>query len=155
MKISNLLRSENIFLGKNLQSKKSVLQTLSLELSLTTKSVTESYVLERLLARERLGTTGLGGGIAIPHARIDIIKDPLAVFLRTMTPVSFDALDEKPVDLFFAICIPEGENDQYLDFIAILAETFQDNSCLRDLRLAASEKQILDTLSSRMVTNCE
>ncbi|GAA75749.1 PTS system, nitrogen regulatory IIA component [Pseudoalteromonas sp. BSi20480] len=75
-----------------------------------------------LLTREKLGSTGIGRGIAIPHGRMSGAQEPLALVLVSETPINFDAIDNRPVDIFVALIVPEGDNQQHLKTLATIAD---------------------------------
>jgi PTS system nitrogen regulatory IIA component len=90
-----------------------------------------------LFAREKLGSTGLGQGIAIPHGRIKGLKTPIGAFVRLAAPVQFDAPDGKPVDLVFVLLVPEAANEHHLQLLSELAQMFSDKSFREQLAAAA------------------
>lgn len=92
---------------------------------------TAEQIFERLLERERLGSTGLAGGVALPHARIEGIDRSRGAFMRLAGPVEFDALDGQPVDLVFALLVPADANEEHLQLLARLAGLF-NNADLRE-----------------------
>ncbi|MGN6519808.1 MAG: PTS sugar transporter subunit IIA [Dokdonella sp.] len=91
---------------------------------------------EALAARERLGSTGLGHGVAIPHGRSAKIDEACAAFVRLATPVDFGADDGRPVDLVAALLVPAHFTDQHLKLLAELAELFSDGAITAELRAA-------------------
>ena len=91
---------------------------------------------ESLFAREKLGSTGLGRGIAIPHGRIKGLRHASGAFLRLTTPVPFDSPDGAPVSLLFVLLVPEQATEQHLQILSELAERFSDRAC-RDALLQA------------------
>lgn len=93
-----------------------------------------SEIRESLLARERLGSTGLGRGVAIPHGRISGIEKPRAVFIKLRTPLEFGAVDDEPVDLVAGLVVPAHFTDQHLHLLAELAEMFSDRTLTAALR---------------------
>ena len=93
-------------------------------------------MVDHLIARERLGSTGLGHGVAIPHARIKGLKTPLAAVLRLRVPIAFDAPDQEPVGLFVFLLVPEAATQQHLEILAEIAAMLSDRA-LRD-RLASA-----------------
>jgi PTS system nitrogen regulatory IIA component len=104
-------------------------------------------VFDSLFARERLGSTGLGHGVAIPHGRIKGLKDALGAFLRLGAPVPFDAPDGKPVNLVFALLVPEQATERHLQVLSELAQMFSDRP-LRDAMSAAADPASLHQLIS-------
>ncbi len=105
-------------------------------------------VFERLLERERLGSTGLGHGIALPHARLKDVSEVLGAFVQTAQGVDYDAADGEPVDLAFALLVPEAAHEEHLHLLAHLASLFSDarvRARLREARSAAELLQVLNT----------
>ena len=102
-------------------------------------------VFDSLFARERLGSTGLGQGIAIPHGRIKGLKDAAGAFLRLEAPVQFDAPDGRPVNMLFVLLVPEQANETHLQLLSELAQMFSDRSFREQLQ-AAPDAQALHTL---------
>ena len=90
----------------------------------------------QLTAREKLGSTGLGQGIAIPHCRVEECPQPLGTLLTLEQPIDFDAPDDQPVDLLFALLVPGEANQQHLDILAGLARLFHQPDFCRQLRAA-------------------
>jgi nitrogen PTS system EIIA component len=103
-------------------------------------------VFERLLERERLGSTGLGHGVALPHARVKEVSEVLGAFIRTARGVDYDASDGEPVDLAFALLVPETATEEHLQLLAHLAGRFSEAATRANLRKADSPAAILDLL---------
>jgi PTS system nitrogen regulatory IIA component len=134
--IAALLPATNVLVDADLGSKKRVFEQVGL-LAENHHRVARSTVFDSLFARERLGSTGLGQAVAIPHGRIKGLRDAIGVFVRTRSPIPFDAPDGQPVSLIFALLVPERATDLHLDILAQLAQVFSDRS-MRD-RLASAE----------------
>ncbi|RLQ21917.1 PTS IIA-like nitrogen-regulatory protein PtsN [Seongchinamella sediminis] len=115
-------------------SKKRLFETLARIISDDQISLPYDEVFDHLIARERLGSTGLGEGIAIPHCRIGNCSQPLGTLITLSEPIDFDAPDGRPVDLVFALLVPEEANQQHLDTLASLARLFSQASFCDDLR---------------------
>ncbi len=96
--------------------------------------VDERKLFDRLLERERLGSTGIGGGIAIPHGRLSSMAKPMGVFARMAHPVDFDAIDERPVDIVFLLVTPEGAGADHLKALARVSRLLRDRSLVEKLR---------------------
>lgn len=103
-------------------------------------------VLDHLIAREKLGSTGLGDGIAIPHCRVASCTEPLGALLSLAEPIPFEAPDEKPVDLLFVLLVPEEAHQEHLDILAEVARMFGDHDFCMALR-AAPDSQALFNLA--------
>ena len=144
--IAQLLSIENIVLDLDVTSKKRVFEHAGL-LFETHQGIARSTVFDSLFAREKLGSTGLGLGIAIPHGRIKGLKEATGALLRLRTPVPFDSLDGKPVSLLFVLLVPEHANEQHLQILSELAERFSDRNCREALAKAESAEAVLEILS--------
>jgi PTS system nitrogen regulatory IIA component len=127
--VAKLLPPANIVLDLEVSSKKRMFEQVGL-LFENNQGIARSLVFESLFARERLGSTGLGQGVAIPHGRIKGLKDPVGALVRLKTPVPFDAPDGKPVTLVFVLLVPEQATEQHLQILSELAQMFSD----RELR---------------------
>ncbi|MGR8919176.1 MAG: PTS IIA-like nitrogen regulatory protein PtsN [Gammaproteobacteria bacterium] len=134
MKVSEILAPERVAIDAELASKKAVLEKLAEMLASADPDLKPAAVFESLLARERLGTTGLGAGIAIPHGRVSTQQRSIGAFLRTGEPIGFDAVDNAPVDLFFALCVPEDATQEHLELLSGLASRFSDGDFVTALR---------------------
>lgn len=111
------------------------------------RGLSEDEVFECLFARERLGTTGLGQGVAIPHGRHVSVEEPVGVFVRLKEGVDFDAPDGKPVSLVFVLLVPAAAAGGHLDILAHLAERFSDKTVRAELLAAqdaATVQRLLD-----------
>jgi len=139
--ISQLLPSENIVLDLDVSSKKRLFEHAGL-LFENNQGIARSTVFDSLFAREKLGSTGLGRGIAIPHGRIKGLKEACGAFLRLTTPVPFDAPDGKPVSLLFVLLVPEQATEQHLQILSELAERFSEHTCREALGAADSAATI-------------
>lgn len=123
--ISKILPLENILLDVDSSSKKRVFERVGL-LFENGQSIARSQVFDSLFAREKLGSTGLGQGIAIPHGRIKNLRDAVGAFVKTGNPIPFDAPDGQPVNLIFVLLVPERATDLHLQLLGELAQMFSD-----------------------------
>ena len=147
IEISEILAADSILVGMTCQSKKDALDTLAKAIASLDSATSQTEVFDCLLARERLGSTGLGKGIAIPHGRLEAGKKTLAVFIQLQEAIDYDAVDKKPVDLLFALIVPEESTDEHLQILARLAEMFSDETRIEKLRASDSATEILSLLS--------
>jgi len=131
-----------------LSSKKRLLEALAQLLASEHPGLSPDTVFERLLERERLGSTGLGHGIALPHARVREVKEALGAFVTTAEGVDYDAMDGEPVDLAFALLVPEDATEEHLRLLAQLAGLFSDARVRKRLRDADSAAAILRVFSA-------
>ena len=119
---SDLLSPGRILAGVTLNSKKRLLELISLTLAKKNKDLSSREVFESLCAREHLGSTALGNGVAIPHGRVSNIEGVEALFLQLLKPLPFDAEDGKPVDLIFALTVPEHCTEDHLKLLSNIAD---------------------------------
>jgi PTS system nitrogen regulatory IIA component len=148
MLLSDLLSPERIRCDVHSSSKKRLLETISQDLARNSDDLSQRVIFESLCARERLGSTGLGNGVAIPHGRVKGSQDIQATFISLKKPIAFDAIDGEPVDLLFALTVPESCNEDHLNLLAQIAELFSDPDLLKELREAESPGKLLQLLSS-------
>ncbi|MDD5247999.1 MAG: PTS IIA-like nitrogen regulatory protein PtsN [Rhodocyclaceae bacterium] len=125
--IAKLLPPENVVVDLDASSKKRVFEQAGL-LFENNQGIGRSQVYDALFAREKLGSTGLGQGIAIPHGRIKGLKEAKGAFLRLAAPVQFDAPDGKPVGLLFVLLVPEAATEHHLQLLSELAQMFSDRA---------------------------
>jgi nitrogen PTS system EIIA component len=123
--ISKILSPDNILLDTESTSKKRVFERVGL-LFENQMQIGRSQVFDSLFAREKLGSTGLGQGVAIPHGRIPKLRDATAAFVKTTHPIPFDAPDAQPVTLIFVLLVPEQATDLHLQILGELAQMFSD-----------------------------
>ena len=137
---SNILQSSNVSVGDPASSKKRVLEQAARLLAADAEEPNAEQIFERLLERERLGSTGLAGGVALPHARMPGLSESRGAFLRLTEAIDFDALDGQPVDLVFALLVPEEASEEHLQLLASLATMFNKESLRNQLRQADVEE---------------
>jgi PTS system nitrogen regulatory IIA component len=135
--ISRLLPAKNILLDLPASSKKRAFEQAGL-LFENNQGVARAKVFDSLFARERLGSTGLGQGVAIPHGRIKGLKEAIAAFVRVAEPVPFDAPDGQPVSLMIFLLVPEQASQQHLDLLSELAQMLSDKVFRQSLLDAAT-----------------
>lgn len=123
--IGKLLPSANVVLDLDASSKKRVFEQAGL-LFENNQGLARSRVFDSLFARERLGSTGLGQQVAIPHGRIKGLRDPVAAFIRLADPIPFDAPDGKPVAILVFLMVPEQATQAHLEILSELAQMLSD-----------------------------
>jgi PTS system nitrogen regulatory IIA component len=143
----SLLALDRIVLDGTSSSKKRVLEQAADLLAASLEETSAEQIFERLLERERLGSTGLAGGVALPHARMSGMKEARGAFLRLAEPVEFDSMDGQPVDLAFALLVPENATEEHLQLLAKLAELFGNPANCARLRKADRAETVLRLLS--------
>jgi PTS system nitrogen regulatory IIA component len=127
--LSSLLTPSHVALDVEATTKKALFEHVGNMLA-GDQGLTRGQVLDSLIARERLGSTGLGQGIAIPHGRVKGLRQAVGVFLRLRAPIAFEAPDGRPVNLIFVLLVPERATDMHLQILSELAQMFSD----RDFR---------------------
>ena len=135
--LTNLLSASRVLLDFDASSKKRVFEQAGM-LFESHLGLARSVVFDSLFAREKLGSTGLGQGIAIPHGRIKGLKQAAGAFLRLATPVPFDSPDGRPVNLLFILLVPEQATEEHLQILSELAQRFAERP-FREALLAASD----------------
>lgn len=153
MHLIDLLAPSRVRVGVSVTSKKRLLETLARLLADGHDEAFERQVFDSLCAREKLGSTGLGQGIAIPHGRTAGLSTAIGAVVRLAEPVDFEASDGQPVDLLFALAVPEHFTDQHLQLLSQLAEMFSDSGFTDRLRGAASNDELLALLSDWRLTH--
>ena len=139
--VAKLLSPAHIALDLQVSSKKRLFEQAGL-LFENQGAVARSLVFDSLFARERLGSTGLGQGVAIPHGRIKGLKEARGAFMRLAQPVPFDAPDGNPVNLVFVLLVPEKATEKHLQILSELAQMFSDKA-LRELLTRAPDADAL------------
>lgn len=135
MDISDLLSSGSIILRGGASSKRQALQAVA-EAASASLGLDEAKALEALLEREALGSTGLGSGVAVPHARVEGLERVSAVFVRLDTPVAYESLDDRPVDLLFALFAPLNAGAEHLRALAAVSRAMRSPEMREQLRQA-------------------
>jgi PTS system nitrogen regulatory IIA component len=139
--VSKLLAPADVVLDLQVSSKKRLFEQVGLMFE-NQHALARSLVFDSLFARERLGSTGLGQGVAIPHGRIKGLKEALGAFIRIGQPIAFDAPDAQPVTLVFVLLVPEKATEKHLQILSELAQMFSDKA----LREAMSKAPDADAL---------
>lgn len=147
MTISALLSKDRIFINTDITSKKRLLEFIASQAS-SQLSTEETRLYCNLLDRERLGSTGLGRGFAVPHARMADVDEAFGVFIKLNQAINFEAPDNLPVDLVFAIVIPEEATDQHLQILSALAKIFSQQDVCESIRQAETSEQIVNLIES-------
>lgn len=142
MKVQDMLTPAHTCSNAPGISKKRVLELLANLLSDDDADVTADAVYQQLLSRERLGTTGIGSGVAIPHCRVEGIKKITGALLKLQDKIDFDAVDGEPVDLIFALVVPQQQHDEHLEALSAIAGLLQDEKIREDLRSARTDEAL-------------
>jgi len=141
MNISDLLAPEAVLASLKAQNKKQLLQELAARAHGRT-GLPEKQIFETLIERERLGTTGVGSGIAIPHGRMAGATTITGVFAKLESPIAYDAVDGQPVDLVFMLLAPENAGADHLKALARVSRLLRDKTVCEKLRAAKSSEAL-------------
>lgn len=150
MSLRNILAPGHALFGVQGASKKRTLEYIANIISQRQPDLDTKELFNKLVTREKLGSTGLGGGFALPHCRVAGCEKPQAVFLKLSEPIDFDSVDRQPVDLVFALVVPEHETEKHLDFLRQIAEQFSDASLCEALRSADSSESLYRLLTAKV-----
>ncbi|AEA96983.1 PTS IIA-like nitrogen regulatory protein PtsN [Alteromonas mediterranea] len=128
-------------------SKKRILEIIADIAAKNNDNIDQATVLNSLMSRERMGSTGIGNGIALPHGRLPGLEKVIAIVVTSTPAINFDALDEKPVDIFFALLVPEEQTEGHLQTLATVAGKLSDKETIKAIRRASTSDDILSALS--------
>ena len=128
-------------------SKKRILEIISNIAAKNNDNIDETTVLTSLLNRERMGSTGIGKGIALPHGRLAGLESVIAIIVTSNPAINFDALDNQPVDIFFALLVPEEQTEGHLQTLATVAGKLSDKETVKAIRRATNSDDIIAALS--------
>lgn len=149
--IANLLPLSNVLVDTETSSKKRLFEQVG-QLFETNQQIKSRLVFDSLFAREKLGSTGLGQGVAIPHGRIKNLDEAIGAFVKVQPPIPFDAPDNLPVALVFFLLVPEHATDLHLQILGELAEMFSDKS-LRERLLASHDANEMHQLITQWASH--
>ena len=145
MRISQLLNKSSIIADLNARDKKGIIDELALAVSKTTKAPAKEIAIV-LMEREQLGSTGIGGGIAIPHGKLDSVKSIIVGFGLSREGIEYESLDNKPVHIFFLLLTPENSTGGHLKVLAQISKLLKMNQFKKDLIAAQSVDDIYNTI---------
>ena len=148
MEISDFLQPDQIVAGLRVSDKAQLTAELSRRAAAALQ-IARQPVEAALIARERLGSTGLGRGFALPHARLAGLDRFFGLFARLARPIDFDAIDERPVDLVFLLLIPDNSGGEHVAALAAISRRIRDQALAQRLRKAASAEAMYSLLTER------
>lgn len=146
MDLGDLIRPEGVIASLKVKNKKHALQELAAKASKLT-GIDAGQIFETLLQRERLGSTGIGSGIAIPHGRIEGLQQIVSVFARLEEPIPFDSLDEEPVELVFLLLAPEHAGADHLKALARISRVLRDPKAIANLKASRDRAALYAVLT--------
>lgn len=147
MKLAEVLDASRIRIDQSLSSKKRSLEEIS-KLLAARDGLAETDIFNALMAREKLGSTGLGHGVAIPHGRISETQNTTAALIRLTHGIDYDAHDGQAVDLVFGLIVPQSATEDHLKLLAAVAEKFSEEGFCQQLRAAESAEAAAELLTT-------
>src|SRR3982751_3401737 len=146
-RLAAILPAGDVLVDVDATSKKRVFEQAGL-LFENQHAIARATVTDNLFARERLGSTGLGHGVAIPHGRIKGLKNPLAAVLRVRQPIAFDAPDEEPVSLLIFLLVPEAATQRHLEILSEIAEMLSDRELRERLKTEGDAAKVHELIAN-------
>jgi PTS system nitrogen regulatory IIA component len=146
-KLKDVIERHHVVPGLDARDKASLLDELARRAAVAVK-LDGRVIKIALMAREHLGSTGVGRGVAIPHARVDDLKQPFGMFARIEPAIDFGAIDDQPVDLVFLLLTPLQGNASHLSALAAISRRLQDPATAAAVRAAANAREIYDSLTA-------
>lgn len=147
MKISTLITKDSVFSQVRCTSKKSALEIIS-HIAAEKLNIGAQILFNDLISREKIGSTGVGSGIAIPHVKIDKSLPATAIFIQCETPIDYDSYDGNKVDILFAIFVPEDRCQEYLGTLSEISQKLLNKSFLKQLRNAENAETLFELLQA-------
>jgi PTS system nitrogen regulatory IIA component len=146
-RLSAILPATQVLVGVDVTSKKRAFEEAGL-LFETLHGLNRALITDSLFARERLGSTGLGHGVAIPHGRIKGLKQPLAAVFQLASPIGFDAPDEQAVQLLIFLLVPEAATQKHLEILSEIAELLSDSQLREGMKTATADAVLHQMIST-------
>lgn len=148
IELADLLAVDRVETACQLSSKKRLMERITSLLLQCDARLDRKTVLQTLIERERLGSTGIGNGVALPHGRINGLDDVIGAVVVLAQPLDYDAMDNIPVSLAFGLLVPAQANEQHLKILAHLARLFSDETMRRDIFSAKDNQEVFDLLTA-------
>lgn len=146
MKLQNILTLDCTLCAVPATSKKRIFDTICETASQHISAFSQHELLESLMKREQMGSTGIGSGIAIPHGRLADTDQVIAVLLTTQEPIDFDAIDNRPVDIVVALFVPEGDTQAHLSTLQSIAKLFSDKKNSKRVRKCRNNEELFQLI---------
>lgn len=147
MRLSDIMSANSVVLSLKANNKRQLLQELAQKASELT-GINDRTIFDTILERENLGSTGFGGGTALPHGRLGELQQVFGLFARLNSPIDFDAIDNKPIDLVFLLLSPESNGADHLTALAQISRILKDEETCTKLRAASSKEEIQALLTN-------
>ena len=152
MKLTDIITEDCAKTAVLFNSKKRLFEYISELAHQQAPDITAQEFLEALLHREKLGSTGIGKGLAMPHGRIDGLENTIGFLIVNQNPIPFDAIDDKDVDIVVVLLVPEQKCQQHLQTLAAIADRLKDKKFCRQLRHAENNNELYQIISSEAST---
>ena len=146
MKLQETLTLDCTFSTVKLNSKKRILERICAIAVNTAPDLDQKKLLKSILEREKMGSTGIGNGIAIPHGRLSNTKKVIAIVLTTEEAIAFDAIDNRDVDIFIALFVPENSCDEHLQTLQSIAQLFSDKTFCKRVRKCLTNEELFELI---------
>ena len=147
MEIKDILHPDCTLCAVQGTSKKRVLELISQIANQYLMDIDQATILSSLTCRERMGSTGIGNGIALPHGRLSGLKNVIAIVVTSKKPIDYDAIDNAPVDIFFAILVPEKKASEHLGTLSAIAIKLNNKETLSRMRKAKTDQELFEAIS--------
>ena len=146
MEIKDILHPDCTLCAVQETSKKRVLELISQIANQYLIDIDQATILYSLACREKMGSTGIGNGIALPHGRLRDLEKVIAILVTSEKPIDYDAIDNAPVDIFFAILVPEDKASEHLGTLSAVATKLNNKDTLSRMRKAKSDQELFEAL---------
>ena len=146
MKLNDIISLNCTLCAVQASSKKRILETICEKAADLLEDYNTYSLLESLMVREKMGSTGIGNGIAIPHGRLTNSKDVVAVLVTTKSPIPFDAIDNRPVDIYIALFVPEEHCQEHLSTLQSIAQIFSDKQLCKEARKCQTDQELFNLI---------
>lgn len=146
MEIKNILHPDCTLCAVKGTSKKRILELISQIANQYLMDIDQATILSSLTCREKMGSTGIGNGIALPHGRLRELENVIAIVVTSKEPINFDAIDNAPVDIFFAILVPENKASEHLGTLSAIATKLNNKNTLSRMRNAKTDQELFEAL---------
>lgn len=147
MKLQNILTQDCTYSSVDITSKKRILEKICSIAATKIPTLDQHQLLDSLMERERMGSTGIGNGIAIPHGRLSDTSKVIAIFLTTEQPIDFNAIDNRPVDIFIALFVPQDCCDEHLSTLKSIAKLFSDKNTGKLVRKCTDNRELFELIN--------
>jgi PTS system nitrogen regulatory IIA component len=146
MEIKDILHPDCTLCAVQGTSKKRVLELISQIANQYLLDIDQATILSSLTCREKMGSTGIGNGIALPHGRLQDLEKVMAIVVTSEKPIDYESIDNAPVDIFFAILVPENKASEHLGTLSAIATKLNNKETLRRMRKATTDQELFEAL---------